>query len=193
MSNFNASKLPLPTYNVPIVTIERELLDALFQPLAKYEQNYVNELVNVNNELTNTQTNGFIDENLKIHYSDDPMLNYVALSKYPHLDKSLKTKYLEYKEFLDNNKKLKLRLKQFFCKVLFNRCAHIREDTQANKELYEKNNCVIDLGTVLPEKLLAITKLKWQSTDFYPDEDTSKDWEEHNQEINRLLAMRAIL
>lgn len=169
-------------YYLRTVSVSEELDRVLFEPVEHYRDLIVNDLIRANNDIQQTNALGF--RHLSEFYFFDG--EELGSERYglPHLDHSLFDKFLEYYAFKSEWDKKKLYVSQFLKKVLM-------KGLQCGTATAEDRE--IDLGEILPEYLLRLTKLYYTEGMYTEDPSLHDDWEKTKSIINELLALRMVL
>jgi hypothetical protein len=155
-----------------------EISSSLYKPVEKTEKQILSDIISKNNEIKKGEYRGFR------HLSNFYTVEYIGNEVYslPLLDESLFSQFDDYMDFIVDSKKRLLYVSQFIKKLLI---TSLDSDSNLNE--------LVDLGSVLPQKLLNITKLKYKENSYVENPAFKSEWDKYNPEINKLLAMRIVL
>ncbi len=165
-------------YYLSVKEICEIICSSLFKPVEKTIDEMKANLIEKNNEIAGVSSKGF--RHLSHFFTTEPIGRQIYAL--PLLDESLYDKFSNFQNFVDENKRSLLYVSQFIKRVLLTAL-----DSDTN------DNVLVDLGNVLPSKLLTITDLKFSEHSYVERDDLKAEWDKYNPEINKLLAMRAIL
>lgn len=169
-------------YYLKTASVSEELDRVLFEPVEHYRDMIVNDLIRANNEIQQTNALGFR------HLSEFYFLDGEELGSerygLPHLDPTLFDKFIEFFSFKSEWDKKKLYVSQFLKKALM-MGLHCDPTAREDRE--------VDLGSVLPEYLLRLTKLYYTEGIYKENPALHNDWEKIKAIINELLALRMVI
>lgn len=155
------------------------LKQGLYEPVQQISDDMLGDLIEANNKITGKQSNGF--RHLSEFYSPDLLGN--ERYSLPVLDDSLEEQFQDYESFVTDSKNTLMIVNEFLKKVLF----HAIDNSHAE-------NSELDLGDVLPERLLSTTNLLYSINPDYKIPNDLKDaWAKYDPYINKLLALRIVL
>ncbi len=165
-------------FYLPVTNICEDISAGLNKPVEKTFNSMKESLIEENNKIVGGDYNGFR------RYAEFYSVGLLGNERYrlPLLDESLEPKFAEMDNFITESKEVIRTVTQFLKKLMF----FALDSSEDRGE--------IDLGEVLPSKILSISTLKYDpNIKWKVPENLKQDWEKYDPLVNRLLALRIIL
>ena len=167
-------------FYLSVTEICNAISESLFEPVNKIAYDMRCDLIAENNKVVKGNYEGF--KLITEFYTTRDIGTEVY--QLPELDESLLPKFEEIQNFIRDSKDTLLKVGQFIKQNLFFALDNSSFDEEGQ----------IDLAEVLPQKLLSVTKLKYDySINCKTPPALAKEWEKYNPLLNKLLALRIVL
>lgn len=173
-------------YYLRISTICEDIEHALFDILDEYSNKMLQEIIDKNNVIKEDVEPGF--QYRACFYFIDPKVEYDKY-RFPELDDSLVPNLEEYVSFMQEWSRKRVFVMQFIKRILLSAV----KPTFDPEYRFVPESEEIDLGCILPDYLLRLTKLFYTKDIYREYPPFSTHWRKTEPIINEILALRMVL